>query len=88
MHRSLEIFIERTYGETQSAVLGGNPRGHRFFVGLVALICVTDSRHFCMFDRGWISRLLLILGSPRLHTTYLTYCSKKYMYLVWVNYMF
>ena len=32
MHRSLQIYIERTYGKTQSVVLGGNPRHHRFFV--------------------------------------------------------
>ena len=38
MHRSLQICIERTYGKTQSVVLGGNPRHHRFFVRHVALI--------------------------------------------------
>ena len=38
MHRSMQIYIERTYGKTQSVVLGGNPRHHRFFVGQVALI--------------------------------------------------
>ena len=38
MHRSLQIYIERTYWKTQSVVLGGNPRHHRFFVRLVALI--------------------------------------------------
>ena len=38
MHRSLQIYIERTYGKTQSVVLGGNPRHHRFFVRQVALI--------------------------------------------------
>ena len=31
MHRSLQIYIERTYGKMQSVVLGGNPRHHRFF---------------------------------------------------------
>ena len=31
MHISLQIYIERTYGKTQSVVLGGNPRHHRFF---------------------------------------------------------
>ena len=36
----------------------------------------------CIFGCGWISCLLLILGSPRLHTTYLTYSSNNYMYLV------
>ena len=38
MHRSMQIYIERTYGKTQSVVLGGNPRHHRFFVRQVALI--------------------------------------------------
>ena len=38
MHRSLQIYIEITYGKTQSVVLGGNPRHHRFFVRQVALI--------------------------------------------------
>ena len=38
MHRSLQIYIERTYGKTQSVVLGGNPRHRRFFVRQVALI--------------------------------------------------
>ncbi len=39
MHISLQIYIERTYGKTQSVVLGGNPRHHRFSVSQVALIC-------------------------------------------------
>ena len=39
MQRSLQIYIERTYGKTQSVVLGGNPRHHRFSVSQVALIC-------------------------------------------------
>ena len=40
MHRSLQIYIDRTYGKTQSVVLGGNPRHHRLFdfVRQVALI--------------------------------------------------
>ena len=38
MHRSLQIYIERTYGKTQSVVLGGNPRHHRFFVRQAAFI--------------------------------------------------
>ena len=38
MHRSLQIYIERTYWKTQSVVLGGNPRNHRFFVRIVSLI--------------------------------------------------
>ena len=38
MHRSMQIYIERTYRKTQSVVLGGNPRHHRFFVRQVALI--------------------------------------------------
>ena len=41
MHRSLQIYIERTYpgyGKTQSVVLGGNQRHHRFFVRQAALI--------------------------------------------------
>ena len=38
MHRSLQIYTERTYGKTQSVVLGGNPHHHRFFVRQVALI--------------------------------------------------
>ena len=38
MHRSLQIYIERTYWKTQSVVLGGNPCHHRFFVRLVGLI--------------------------------------------------
>ena len=38
MHRSLQIYIERTYGKTQSVVLGGNPRHHRFFVRQTAVI--------------------------------------------------
>ena len=38
MHRSMQTYIERTYWKTQSVVLGGNPRHHRFFVRLVALI--------------------------------------------------
>ena len=38
MHRSMQIYIERTYGKTQSVVLGGNPCHHRFFVRQVALI--------------------------------------------------
>ena len=38
MHRSLQIYIERTYGKTQSVVWDGNPRYHSFFVREVALI--------------------------------------------------
>ena len=38
MHRSTQIYIERTYGETQSVVWGGNPRHHRFFARQFALI--------------------------------------------------
>ncbi len=38
MHRSLQIYLEITYGKRQSVVLGGNPRHHRFFVRHVALI--------------------------------------------------
>ena len=38
MHGSLQIYIEITYWKTQSVVLGGNPRHHRFFVRSVALI--------------------------------------------------
>ena len=38
MQRSLQIYIERTYGKTQSVVLGGNPRHHRFFVRQAALM--------------------------------------------------
>ena len=38
MHRSLQIYIEITYGKTQSVVLGGNPRHRRFFVRQAALI--------------------------------------------------
>ena len=38
MHRSLQIYIEITYGKTLSVVLGGNPRHHRFFLRQVALI--------------------------------------------------
>ena len=38
MHRSLQIYLEITYGKRQSVVLGGNPRHHRFFVRQVALI--------------------------------------------------
>ena len=38
MHRSLQIYIERTFWNTQSVVLDGSPRHLRFFVRLVALI--------------------------------------------------
>ena len=38
MQRSLQIYIERTYGKTQSVILGGNPRHHRFFVRQAALM--------------------------------------------------
>ena len=38
MHRSLQIYIERTYGKTQSVGLGGNLRHRRFFVRQAALI--------------------------------------------------
>ena len=38
MHISLQLCIEITYGKTQSVVLGGNPRHHRFFVKQVAFI--------------------------------------------------
>ena len=38
MHRSLQIYIVRMYGKTQSVVLDGNPRHHRFFARQVALI--------------------------------------------------
>ena len=38
MHRSLHIYIERTYGKTQSAILGRNPGHHRFFVTKVVFI--------------------------------------------------
>ena len=38
MHISLQLYIERTFGKTQSVVLGGNPRHHRFFLRKVALI--------------------------------------------------
>ncbi len=34
MHRSLQIYIERTYGKTESIILGGNPRdGAAAFMG-------------------------------------------------------
>ena len=39
MHRSLQIvYIKITHGKTQSVVLGGNPRHHRFFERQVAHI--------------------------------------------------
>ena len=38
MLRSLQIYIERTYGKMQSVVLGGNPRHDRVFVKSVILI--------------------------------------------------
>ena len=38
MHISLQIYVERTSWKTQSVVFDGNPRHHRFFVRLVALI--------------------------------------------------
>ena len=38
MHSSLQIYIERTYGKTQSVVWYGNPCYHHFFVREVALI--------------------------------------------------
>ena len=40
MHRSLQIYIERTYGKTQSVVLGGNPRHNRVFVALIFRLTV------------------------------------------------
>ncbi len=46
MHRLLQIYIERTYGKTQSVVLGGNPRHRRFFVRQVALIFRLTVRAF------------------------------------------
>ena len=49
MHRSLQIYIERTYGKTQSVVLGGNPRHHRFFVRQVALIFGLTVGAFALF---------------------------------------
>ena len=73
MHRSLQIYIERTCGKTQSAALGrGTP-----------VIIVSLSQKLYLF-LNWLSvllhfglrldfsRLLLKLGSPKLHTTYLT----------------
>ena len=38
MHRSLQIYIERTYGKMQSVVWGGKARHHRFFVRSVVFI--------------------------------------------------
>ena len=38
MHISLHIYIERTYGKTQSAVLVRNRRRHRFVVTKVEFI--------------------------------------------------
>ena len=40
MHRSLQIYTERTYGKTQSVVLGGHPRHHRIFVVLIFRLTV------------------------------------------------
>ena len=46
----------------------------------MAICTFSGAIYFCIFGYGWISRLLLI--TPKLHTTYLTYCSNSYMYLV------
>ena len=79
MHISLQTFIERTQWKTQLVVSGGNPRHHRFFVRLVALIFrLTVGTFASLATVG----LFLIIGSPKLHTTYLTYSSNNYMYLV------
>ena len=56
MHRSLQIYIERTYWKTQSVILGGNPRRHRFFVRLVALIFrLTVGTFACMAAVGFLA---------------------------------
>ena len=66
MHRSMQIYIERTYGKTQSVVLGGNPRHHRFFVKQVALIFrLTVGAFECLAA----VLLLLLLMSCSTHST-------------------
>ena len=56
MHISLQIYIERTYWKTQSVVLGGNPRHHRVFVRLVALIFrLTVGTFGCLATVGFLA---------------------------------
>ena len=50
MHKSLQIYIERTFCKTQSVHLGANRRNHRFFVGLVALIFRLTVGSFACLD--------------------------------------
>ena len=38
MHRSLQRYIERTYGKMQSVSWGGNARHHRLFVRSVVFM--------------------------------------------------
>ena len=75
MHRSLQIYMERTYVRMQSVVCGGNPRYHRFFVREVALIFRLAVGTFASLAAVGFLANWLILGSPKLHTPYLTYCS-------------
>ena len=82
MHRSLHIYIERTYGKTQSVVLDGNQRHHHLFVRQVALMFRRTAGAFAFLAAVGFLALLLKLGSPKLDATYLTYCINNYMYLV------
>ena len=59
MHRSMQIYIERTYGKTQSVVWGGNPRHRRFFVRQVALIFrLTVGAFECLAAVGFLAYCL------------------------------
>ena len=59
---------------------------HRYFIRLVALIFRLNVGYFCLFGCGWIFRLLLILGWPKVayHLPDILY-SNNYTYLVQVN---
>ena len=57
MHRSLQIYIERTYsGKTQSLVLDGNTRYRSLFVRLVAVIFrLTVDTFACLAEVGFLA---------------------------------
>ena len=56
MHKSLQLYIERTFCKTQSVHLGGNRRNNRFFVRLVALIFrLTVGTFACLAAVGFLA---------------------------------
>ena len=78
---SLQIWRE-TVLEKTARRFGWKPTSSSFLCQITCTYSLTDSQYFRLFGCCWISRLVLILGPPNLPTTYLTYSSINYMYLV------